>query len=104
MTQREGTREVDLPGRHTYDIGMARPSGTAPFYEHQTILEWFDSWSIGPAGSGSDSGSLPDRCRRKVERAKECHFLSAGRAQVEREHRARRQTEEVLDVEQRLPE
>jgi hypothetical protein len=46
MTQREGTGEVDLPGRYTYDIGPARPSGTAPFYEHQTILEWFDNWSI----------------------------------------------------------
>lgn len=46
MTQREGTGEVDLPGRYTYDIGPARPTGTAPFYEHQTILEWFDNWSI----------------------------------------------------------
>ena len=47
MTQHEGTGEVDLPGRYTYDIGPARPSGTAPFYERQTILEWFDNWSIG---------------------------------------------------------
>jgi hypothetical protein len=46
MTQREGTGEVDLPGRYTYDIGPARSTGTAPFYEHQTILEWFDNWSI----------------------------------------------------------
>jgi len=46
MTQREGTGEVDLPGRYTYDIGPARPSGTAPFYEHQTILESFSNWSI----------------------------------------------------------
>jgi len=46
MTQREGTGEVDIPGRYTYDIGPARPSGAAPFYEHQTILEWFDSWTI----------------------------------------------------------
>ena len=23
-----------------------RSTGTAPFYEHQTILEWFDNWSI----------------------------------------------------------
>jgi hypothetical protein len=46
MTQREGTGEVDLPGRYTYDIGPARSTGTAPFYQHQTILEWFDNWSI----------------------------------------------------------
>jgi hypothetical protein len=47
MTQQEGTGEVDLPGDYTYDIGPARPSGTRPFYQHQTILEGFDNWSIG---------------------------------------------------------
>ncbi|MEZ4363777.1 MAG: hypothetical protein R3B48_26600 [Kofleriaceae bacterium] len=47
MTQREGTGEVNLPGVYRYDIGPARSSGSAPFYEHQTILEWFDNWSIG---------------------------------------------------------
>ena len=46
MTQREGTGERTLPGVYNYDIGAARPSGTPPFYEHQTILEWFDNWSI----------------------------------------------------------
>jgi hypothetical protein len=46
MTQREGTAERTLPGVYTYDVGPARPTGTAPFYQHQTILEWFDNWSI----------------------------------------------------------
>jgi len=46
MTQQQGTGEVDLPGDYDYDIGPARPSGTRPFYQHQTILEWFDNWSI----------------------------------------------------------
>jgi hypothetical protein len=46
MTQRESAAERTLPGVYTYDIGPARPSGSAPFYQHQTILEWFDNWSI----------------------------------------------------------
>jgi hypothetical protein len=46
MTQVEGTGEVNLPGVYTYNIGPARAGATAPFYEHQTILEWFDNWSI----------------------------------------------------------
>lgn len=46
MTQVEGDGEVALPGRYNYDIGPARTTGTAPFYQHQTILEWFDNWSI----------------------------------------------------------
>jgi hypothetical protein len=47
MTQREGTGEVSLPGVYTYDIGPAIASGTAPFYEHQTILERFSNWTLG---------------------------------------------------------
>jgi hypothetical protein len=46
MTQREGVGEVALPGIYNYDIGPARPTGTAPFYQHQTILERFDNWSV----------------------------------------------------------
>jgi hypothetical protein len=46
MTQKEGSAERALPGVYTYDIGPARASGTKPFYQHQTILERFDNWSI----------------------------------------------------------
>jgi hypothetical protein len=46
MTQREGTGERTLPAVYNYDIGPALPSRTAPFYQHQTILEWFDTWTI----------------------------------------------------------
>lgn len=46
MTQQENADERNLPGIYTYDIGPARATGSKPFYEHQTILEWFDNWSI----------------------------------------------------------
>jgi hypothetical protein len=46
MTQRESAAERTMPGIYNYDIGPARPTGTAPFYQHQTILESFDNWSI----------------------------------------------------------
>ncbi len=41
MAQVESTGERDLPAVYSYDIGPARKTGTAPFYEHQTILEKF---------------------------------------------------------------
>lgn len=46
MTQREGKGEVSLPGIYTYDIGPPITGSTAPFYEHQTILERFGNWSL----------------------------------------------------------
>jgi hypothetical protein len=46
MTQKETTGERNLPGVYSYDIGPARSSGSKPFYEHQTILERFENWSI----------------------------------------------------------
>jgi hypothetical protein len=46
MTQKEGTGERTLPGVYNYDLGPELPAGTKPFYEHQTILEWFDTWTI----------------------------------------------------------
>jgi len=52
MTQREGTGERALPAVYHYDIGPALATGTAPFYQHQTILERFANWTlanIGPA-------------------------------------------------------
>ena len=47
MTQVQGTGERTLPADYDYDIGPARAGQTRPFYQHQTILEWFDNWSIG---------------------------------------------------------
>jgi hypothetical protein len=52
MTQREGVGERTLPGVYSYDIGPARTTGRVPYYEHQTILEWFDSWSINNIAPG----------------------------------------------------
>ena len=49
MTQKEGTGEVDIPGDYTYDIGPALKTGSKPFYEHMTILERFDNWSLNVA-------------------------------------------------------
>lgn len=46
MTQREGTGERDLPAVYNYDIGPAVPGATAPFYQHQTILERFGNWTL----------------------------------------------------------
>lgn len=46
MTQREDASLRDLPGIYHYDLGPARAGATAPFYQHQTILEAFDNWSI----------------------------------------------------------
>jgi hypothetical protein len=46
MTQREGTGEVNLPGVYNYDIGPAIAGKTAPFYQHQTILERFGNWTL----------------------------------------------------------
>lgn len=46
MTQRQGVGERDLPASYDYDIGPARATGSVPFYEHQTILETFENWSI----------------------------------------------------------
>ncbi|WP_428268398.1 hypothetical protein [Haliangium sp.] len=46
ITQREGGGERSLPAVYTYTIGPARPSGTAPFYQHQTILERFSNWTL----------------------------------------------------------
>jgi hypothetical protein len=46
MTQREDGSLRNLPGIYSYDIGPARSTGSAPFYQHQTILETFDNWSI----------------------------------------------------------
>ena len=46
MTQREGTGERELPGVYTYDIGPALASGSAPFYQHLTILERFGDQTL----------------------------------------------------------
>jgi hypothetical protein len=46
MTQQEGTGERDIPAVYNYAIGPALPTGTAPFYEHQTILERFGNWTL----------------------------------------------------------
>lgn len=47
MTQQEGTGERTLPAVYSYDIGPARQGGSAPYYEHQTILERFLLQSVG---------------------------------------------------------
>lgn len=46
MTQRQAVGERNLPASYDYDIGPARATGSAPHYEHQTILETFENWSI----------------------------------------------------------
>lgn len=46
MSQQEGTGERNLPAVYHYDIGPARATGTAPFYQHQTILERFGNWIL----------------------------------------------------------
>ena len=46
MTQQEGTGERVMPAIYHYNIGPALPTGTAPFYQHQTILERFGNWTL----------------------------------------------------------
>lgn len=50
ITQREGTGEVSIPGIYSYDLGPAVSGATAPYYQHQTILERFDNWTLGNIG------------------------------------------------------
>jgi hypothetical protein len=46
MTQREGVGERTLPGVYTYDIGPAIIPMMPPYYQHQTILEQFSTWTL----------------------------------------------------------
>jgi hypothetical protein len=46
MSQQEDTGERALPGRYRYDIGPAVIPMRAPYYEHQTILERFGTWTL----------------------------------------------------------
>lgn len=74
MTQQEGTGEVALPGVYRYAIGPARDGATAPFYQHQTILERFDGWSI----SNITPADIQPRYRRR-------HHLESAAAITNRE-------------------
>jgi len=46
MAQQENDSERNLPGVYSYLMGPARPSGSRPFYEHQSILERFEGHTI----------------------------------------------------------
>lgn len=46
MTQQEGTGERVMPAAYSYDIGPAVAGATAPYYQHQTILERFGNQTL----------------------------------------------------------
>jgi hypothetical protein len=76
MTQREGTGERAMPATYHYDIGPALRTGTAPFYEHQTILERFSNWRLANIVPADISGAYRTAHNLNNRAAISQHFLT----------------------------
>ena len=76
MTQREGTGERAMPATYTYDIGPALRTGTAPFYEHQTILERFSNWRLANIAPADINGAYRTAHNLNNRAAISQHFLT----------------------------
>jgi hypothetical protein len=78
MAQQEGTGERNLPGVYSYDIGPARRGGTAPYYQHQTILERFLLQSVGNIAPADIEESYRTTHNLTSVEAISDHFINRG--------------------------
>lgn len=75
MAQVETTGERTMPADYTYNIGPRLRTGTAPFYQHQTILERFGTWSLANIAPADIKGAYRTQHSLNSTAAITSHFL-----------------------------